>query len=319
MAPPPHQQRTPLRRLSQGSLRALSRSGTFPDAPVGLGFLEPAMEELADEAETLHGNLAGLHALSGSLQAFNESFASYLYVMEMNALTTDWPQAPMDVSYDLARKRAEDDARTAQAALLAAAEAAAVAEKTAAEEAQAEANETTIGNASSSHTQGPGSKIPIGILKNTSSGLPKKKGKPKMNPKERRERSLMIEKVVSNLPLEFRGQDPVSAVHYSQNAYYSKLARTLTSIIQNLRRNVEYVIELMMDNPNGLESALQDKEFERVAIDELFYLIVLNFVKPPELNQARANKCLLALINRKIVSKDNSSGRILYLWNGVPN
>lgn len=89
---PPQRPRTPLRRLSQGSLRALSRSGTFPDAPVGLGFLEPAMVDFADETETLHGNLAGLHALSDSLQAFNESFASYLYVMEMNALTTDWPQ-----------------------------------------------------------------------------------------------------------------------------------------------------------------------------------------------------------------------------------
>ncbi|KAH8113885.1 hypothetical protein DFH11DRAFT_281442 [Phellopilus nigrolimitatus] len=271
MAPPPHPQRTPLRRLSQGSLRALSRSGTFPDAPTGLGFLEPAMSELADEAESLHGNIAALHALSTSLESFNESFASYLYMMEMNALTTDWPQQPTDASYELAKKRAEDDARAAQAALRAASEAAA-AEKAAAlaEEANVDAGDTTAGNA----TNTPGSRLPVGILK-TGSAIPKKKGKPKMTAKEKRERSLAIDKVVLNLPLEYRGQDP------------------------NLRRNIEFIIETLMDNPNGLE--------------------ILKFVKPPDLNQARANKCLLALINRKIVSRDSSSGRILYMWNGIPN
>ena len=48
--PTPH--RTPLRRVSQGSLFALSRSGAHSDAPHGLGFLEPALAELADEAES---------------------------------------------------------------------------------------------------------------------------------------------------------------------------------------------------------------------------------------------------------------------------
>ena len=83
---------TPLRRISRGSLRALSRSGSYPDAPHGLGFLEPAMGELADEAEALQANIQGLHALGQSVGIFNEHFASYLYMMEMNALTTDWPQ-----------------------------------------------------------------------------------------------------------------------------------------------------------------------------------------------------------------------------------
>jgi DASH complex subunit DAM1 len=51
------------------------------------------MEELADEAEALRTNVANLNALSQSLGTFNEAFASYLFVMEMNGLTTDWPQA----------------------------------------------------------------------------------------------------------------------------------------------------------------------------------------------------------------------------------
>ena len=86
----PH--RTLLCRISQGSLFALSRSQSYPDAPHGLGFLEPAMSELADEAEALQANLDGLRVLGDSLKTFNESFASWLYAMNMNALTTDWPQ-----------------------------------------------------------------------------------------------------------------------------------------------------------------------------------------------------------------------------------
>ena len=88
--PTPH--RTPLRRVSQGSLFALSRSGAYPDAPHGLGFLEPAMSEFVDETEALTVNMEGIKALSDSLATFNESFASWLYIMNMNALTTDWPQ-----------------------------------------------------------------------------------------------------------------------------------------------------------------------------------------------------------------------------------
>ena len=125
-APTPH--RTPLRRVSQGSLLALSRSSAHhQDAPHGLGFLEPALAELADEAEALRGNVEGLRALSASLDTFNEAFSSWLYVMNMNALTVDWPevrvfffvlwglfvyyllfaaQAPTEASFIFAQRRA---------------------------------------------------------------------------------------------------------------------------------------------------------------------------------------------------------------------
>ncbi|KAG2752773.1 hypothetical protein P692DRAFT_20871090 [Suillus brevipes Sb2] len=39
-------------------------------------------------------NVEGLSNLSNSLKTFNESFVSWLYVMDMNGLTVDWPQAP---------------------------------------------------------------------------------------------------------------------------------------------------------------------------------------------------------------------------------
>jgi DASH complex subunit DAM1 len=86
----PH--RTPLRRISQGSLLRLSRSGAYPNSPHGLGFLESALSEFLDETEALQTNVEGLRNLSNSLATFNESFASWLYIMNMNALTTDWPQ-----------------------------------------------------------------------------------------------------------------------------------------------------------------------------------------------------------------------------------
>ncbi len=89
---PPNPPQTPLRRLSQGSLFRLSRSGAYPDAPHGLGFLEPALAELIDEAEALQTNVEGLKTLDNALETFNESFASWLYVMNMNALTVDFPQ-----------------------------------------------------------------------------------------------------------------------------------------------------------------------------------------------------------------------------------
>jgi DASH complex subunit DAM1 len=82
--------RTPLRRVSQGSLFAVSVSD--PESS-GLTFLEAPMSEFADETETLQANIEGMKQLGDSLATFNESFASWLYIMNMNALTTDWPQA----------------------------------------------------------------------------------------------------------------------------------------------------------------------------------------------------------------------------------
>jgi DASH complex subunit DAM1 len=64
-------------------------------------------------------------------------------------------------------------------------------------------------------------------------------------------------------------------------------------------------------------------------------LLVLDLIKPPDLNQARVNICLIALVNRKVVQKDNGSvsrnpsnlchslilvlqGTVLYRWRGLP-
>ncbi|KAL9710170.1 DASH complex subunit dam1, partial [Leucoagaricus gongylophorus] len=269
----PH--RTPLKRVSQGSLFRLSRSGAYPDAPYGLGFIEPALAEFVDETEALQTNVEGLSNLSESLATFNESFASWLYVMNMNALTTDWPQAPTSDSYALAKRRAGKipplaysrrcmivaseektiaaaEALERQAAEVATREAELLADKTAATE-TTEADVTMAGN-----TTGASG------LSGINAGVGKKVLKPKMTTKERKERDKEIDRIISALPLEFRGSDPT------------------------LRRHMEMVIE----------GVLKARD-QTVKLPDL--------IKMPDLNQARVNKCLIALVNRKVVQKDSTS------------
>lgn len=57
------------------------------------------MAEFLDETEALQANLEGMKRLSDSLTIFNESFASWLYTMNMNALTTDWPQVRRSATF----------------------------------------------------------------------------------------------------------------------------------------------------------------------------------------------------------------------------
>ncbi|KAH9054670.1 DASH complex subunit Dam1-domain-containing protein [Lactarius vividus] len=259
-APTPH--RTPLRRVSQGSLLALSRSGAHhQDAPHGLGFLEPALAELADEAEALRGNVEGLRALSTSLETFNEAFSSWLYVMNMNALTVDWPEAPTEASFILAQRRAEEDARAA---------AATQPQVIAGAKSDEMTNATTLGGNTTSADESlapDSSKSAIGKVK--------KKGKAKLTPKERKERKIAIDQIITLLPLEFRETN------------------------SSLRRNVETVIERLMDSEGrGLK--------------------LIEMIVPPDLNQARVNKCLIMLVSRKFVTKDNSTGVVLYYWQGLP-
>jgi DASH complex subunit DAM1 len=61
------------------------------------------MSEFLDETDALQTNLEAMKNLSESLATFNESFASWLYIMNMNALTTDWPQVCVIPSHEDAR------------------------------------------------------------------------------------------------------------------------------------------------------------------------------------------------------------------------
>ncbi|KAJ7164641.1 hypothetical protein C8R43DRAFT_1086097 [Mycena crocata] len=255
--------RTPLRRVSQGSLFAVSASD--PDSQSGLAFLDAAISEFADETENLQTNVENMKQLSESLATFNESFASWLYVMNMNSLTTDWPQAPTDASFELAKRRAERDAIAAMEAMQQA-KAAAAAAREAEMTKTIEPTEIDITYAGLTTTN---ASVP-----SAKSGIKKKPGKPKLSVKEKKERSIEIEKVISCLPLEFRGSDPT------------------------LRRNMEGVIEGLFNAPA-----------HTVKLTDL--------ISPPDLSQARVNKCLIALVNRKVVQKNSSTGTVLYHWQGI--
>jgi DASH complex subunit DAM1 len=66
------------------------------------------------------------------------------------------------------------------------------------------------------------------------------------------------------------------------------------------------VVEGFLDRPGrGLRCAGSDIENSSSFADSV--VTVLELVAPPDLSQARVNKCLIALVNRKIVTKDSST------------
>lgn len=287
---------TPLRRVSHGSLYALARSqslrrstnagepyddsGYDPTAPSDLAFLAPAVSELADEADALLVNARRAARAADALKQFNEGFAAYMYALEMNALTTYWPQAPNEASRVFAARR-EEERKRAEEAALAAANAPAQhnpADFTLSDNitimrdqddgddgyAYSDAENTGAGGVATSRSGGG------------SSAVGKKGGKAKLTAKEKKERSMLIERAFGHLPLAFRGNDP------------------------SLHRNMETVLEQLIDEPTrGFR--LQD------------------LTGPPDLNDARARKCMLALTSAKLTRSDNSTGTVLYYWIGVPN
>ena len=92
---------TPLRPSSRTSLRDSQGYGTgdvsteFP-----LESLEPAFAELSDSMADLEANFMHLQLMHESLSRFNESFASFLYGMNMNAFCVDFPEVRISLDCD---------------------------------------------------------------------------------------------------------------------------------------------------------------------------------------------------------------------------
>ncbi|KAK4696006.1 DASH complex subunit DAM1, partial [Lecanoromycetidae sp. Uapishka_2] len=105
---PPSRPSTPLRPSSRTSLRdsqtftPKNGSSAFP-----LESLEPAFAELSDSMADLEVNFMHLQLMHESLSRFNESFASFLYGMNMNAFCVDFPEAPIPESFKRARQDEE--------------------------------------------------------------------------------------------------------------------------------------------------------------------------------------------------------------------
>jgi DASH complex subunit DAM1 len=81
---------TPLRPSSRSSFRN-SQSNTFT-GPSPLDAFEPQFAELSDSMADLEANLMHLQLMHESLSRFGESFASFLYGLNMNAFVVDFPE-----------------------------------------------------------------------------------------------------------------------------------------------------------------------------------------------------------------------------------
>lgn len=104
---PPSRPSTPLRPSSRTSLR---ESQTFTPGAAGathaafpLEALEPAFAELSDSMADLEANFMHLQLMHESLARFNESFAGFLYGMNMNAFCVDFPEVTSFPFFPLSR------------------------------------------------------------------------------------------------------------------------------------------------------------------------------------------------------------------------
>jgi DASH complex subunit DAM1 len=90
---------TPLRPSSRSSLRESHgykgsiNSAGYTEAAVNA--LEPQFAELADSMADLEANFMHLQLMHESLARFSESFASFLYGLNMNAFCVDFPEVPL--------------------------------------------------------------------------------------------------------------------------------------------------------------------------------------------------------------------------------
>ena len=89
--PTPSRPTTPLRPPSRSSLRG-SKSSSITAFANPLENLEPGFAELADSMADLEANMMHLQLMHESLARFSESFAAFLYGMNMNAFCVDFPE-----------------------------------------------------------------------------------------------------------------------------------------------------------------------------------------------------------------------------------
>lgn len=87
---------TPLRPSSRSSLREAhdyagsTNNASYTQPPINA--LEPQFAELADSMADLEANFMHMQLMHESLTRFSESFASFLYGLNMNAFCVDFPE-----------------------------------------------------------------------------------------------------------------------------------------------------------------------------------------------------------------------------------
>ena len=83
---------TPLRPSSRSSFRDSAQRGGEGGEPFPLNAFEPAFAELSDAVADLEANMMHFQLMHESLARFSESFASFMYGLNMNAFCVDFPE-----------------------------------------------------------------------------------------------------------------------------------------------------------------------------------------------------------------------------------
>ncbi|KAF2870989.1 DASH complex subunit Dam1-domain-containing protein [Massariosphaeria phaeospora] len=100
---------TPLRPSSRSSLRdSVQRArGPYAATENPLENLQEGFAELSDAMADLEGNFMQLQLMHESLARFSESFAAFLYGLNMNAFCVDFPEAPIPESFKRAQTNSD--------------------------------------------------------------------------------------------------------------------------------------------------------------------------------------------------------------------
>ncbi|KAL2024996.1 hypothetical protein VTK56DRAFT_3695 [Thermocarpiscus australiensis] len=101
---------TPLRPSSRSSFRESARSSVQGEvASFPLNTFEPAFAELSDAMADLEANMMHFQLMHESLARFSESFASFLYGLNMNAFCVDFPEGPVTESFRRMKLKEEEE------------------------------------------------------------------------------------------------------------------------------------------------------------------------------------------------------------------
>ncbi|KAL7619958.1 DASH complex subunit dam1 [Parahypoxylon ruwenzoriense] len=103
---------TPLRPSSRSSFRESAQRSVEGGEPFPLNTFEPAFAELSDAVADLEANMMHFQLMHESLARFSESFASFLYGLNMNAFCVDFPEGPVAESFRRAKQNEEQPVRS---------------------------------------------------------------------------------------------------------------------------------------------------------------------------------------------------------------
>ncbi|KIM26579.1 hypothetical protein M408DRAFT_330529 [Serendipita vermifera MAFF 305830] len=189
--------RTPLRRGSQRFLNEsrpfISSTSSQVAASAGLAALESAFHGIADELEVFVKNMQEMERVTEMFEETAESMAMFIQAQKMNTFCVEFPQAPTDLSFELAKENAERARnRTPPPS----------------DVADSTMDPRTPKGSMKDEDRTFATNNPLTPVANPQPAI-KRPAKPgAMTNKMKKERASAIDSIVNLLPIEFRGSDP---------------------------------------------------------------------------------------------------------------